>query len=64
VAPAGTVVDADINGDGDVLDPGERMTATSNGTVSANFGLGSASYWVYSDATWGKLLVNTAVTIL
>ena len=47
-----------------MTDPGERMTATSNGTVSANFGLGPASYWVYSDATWGKLLVNTAVTIL
>jgi hypothetical protein len=62
--PDQTVVEVDINGNGNVTDPGERMTATSNGTVSANFGLGSASYWVYSDATWGKLLVNTAVTIL
>ncbi|NBS63748.1 MAG: calcium-binding protein [Betaproteobacteria bacterium] len=64
VAPAGTVVEVDINGNGNVTDPGERMTATSNGTVAANFGLGPASYWVYSDSTWGKLLVNTAVTIL
>ena len=59
-----TVVEVDINGNGNVTDPGERMTATSNGSVTANFGLGPASYWVYSDSTWGKLLVNTAVTIL
>ena len=64
VAAPGTVVEVDINGNGNVTDPGERMTATSNGSVTANFGLGPASYWVYSDSTWGKLLVNTAVTIL
>jgi Ca2+-binding RTX toxin-like protein len=64
VAATGTIVEVDINGNGNVPDPGENMTTTSNGTVSANFGLDPASYWVYSDSTWGKLLVNTAVTIL
>ncbi len=64
VAATGAIVEVDINGNGNVTDSGENMTATSNGTVAANFGLGPASYWVYSDSTWGKLLVNTAVTIL
>jgi hypothetical protein len=67
-AAAGVSVKVDINGDGDtdLNDAGENMTTTANGSVTANFGNGAASYWVYSDSTspWGKLLVNTAVTII
>jgi hypothetical protein len=58
-AADGTPVVVDTNGDGTP----ETLTAAA-GAVSANFGNGTTSYWVYSDATWGKLLVNTAVTII
>lgn len=63
---ANTPVSVDINGDGDTSDTGENMTSTANGSVTANFGNGAASYWVYSDSVspYGKLLVNTAVTII
>jgi hypothetical protein len=58
-AADGTLVSVDTDGDGTP----ESFT-TAAGAISANFGNGTTSYWVFSDATWGKLLVNTAVTIL
>jgi Ca2+-binding RTX toxin-like protein len=59
----GTAVSVDINGDGDTADTDESLTA-SGGAVTANFGNGSANYWVYYDVTWGTVLVNQALTIV